>query len=175
MNQVWNLTQTLCVLLLSTLTAHAQVTAVVQAGNITISTNGVNTSGGGPVVPMVGIDIASSNGSLIPFDPPRAPVHSPFLFLLSNTETSIFMASVPAPAQVEDDAIEIGYTGFDGIDLTASYGVEFSGVSIPGIRIPVVTPEPRTGLSTVLAALGLFGVRRKRRIHKPETQSSVKR
>ena len=149
------------ILLTAALSANAQVTGVVGAeGGITISTNGNDTAGGGPSVGMVGLDVASASGSLVPYDPPAAPVHTPFLFFLSNTESSIVMASVPAPATVEDDAIVVGYTGAGGDDLTLSYGdANSQQVSFPSA--PAV-PEPATGLMAAFAALGLLGFRRRR-------------
>ena len=150
------------ILLTAALSANAQVTGVYGGGGITISTNGNDTGGGGESVGMVGLDIASSTGSLVPYDPPAAPVHTPFLFFLSNTESSIVMASVPAPATVEDDTIVVGYTGTDGSDLTLSYGdADSQQVSFPAASAPVV-PEPATGLMAAVAALGLLGFRRRR-------------
>ena len=148
------------ILLTAALSANAQVTGVVGAGGgITISTNGNSTGGGGESIGMVGLDVASASGSLVPYDPPAAPVHTPFLFFLSNTESSIVMASVPAPATVEDDTIVVGYTG-DGGDLTLSYGdANSQQVSFPSA--PAV-PEPATGLMAAVAALGLLGFRRRR-------------
>ena len=149
------------ILLTAALSANAQVTGVVGAeGGITISTNGTDTGGGGDSVGMVGLDVASASGSLVPYDPPAAPVHTPFLFFLSNTPNSIVMASVPAPATVEDDAIVVGYTGAGGDDLTLSYGdANSQQVSFPSA--PAV-PEPATGLMAAVAALGLLGFRRRR-------------
>ena len=92
----------LTVVLSTTYASQAQdlITVVVNDGLLTVSTNGIDTNGGGPTVDWVGFDVASSTGSLIPYDPPQAPLHTPFLFFLSNTEHSIVMASVPAPATV---------------------------------------------------------------------------
>ena len=148
------------ILLTAALSANAQVTGVVGADGITISTNGNSTGGGGESIGMVGLDVASASGSLVPYDPPAAPVHTPFLFFLSNTPNSIVMASVPAPATVEDDAIVVGYTGAGGDDLTLSYGdANSQQVSFPSA--PAV-PEPATGLMAAVAALGLLGFRRRR-------------
>ena len=150
------------ILLTAALSANAQdVLGVVGLeGGITISTDGNKTDGAGPSVGMLGLDIASASGSLVPYDPPAAPVHTPFLFFLSNTPNSIVMASVPAPATVEDDAIVVGYTGAGGDDLTLSYGdANSQQVSFPSA--PAV-PEPATGLMAAVAALGLLGFRRRR-------------
>ena len=149
----------LTVVLSATYASQAQdvITVVVNDGLLTVSTNGIDTNGGGPTVDWVGFDVASSTGSLIPYDPPQAPLHTPFLFFLSNTEHSIVMASVPAPATVLDDEIKIGYTGIDGSDLALSAG----GVTSQfGISFEVVTPEPGAGTLAVFATLGLLGQRR---------------
>ena len=148
----------LTVVLSTTYASQAQdlITVVVNDGLLTVSTNGIDTNGGGPTVDWIGFDVASSTGSLIPYDPPQAPLHTPFLFFLSNTEHSIVMASVPAPATVVDDEIKIGYTGIDGSDLTLSAG----GEGATGISFEVVTPEPDAGTLAVLATLGLLGLRR---------------
>ena len=150
---------TITLLLSANFIAHAEVTGVVRGDQIIISTNGFDVTGNGADVSMVGLEVLSFSGSLIPFDPAIA---DPFAFFLSNTPDSIVMASVPAPAVVADDQIKIGFRGdFEIEDFNVSYGdADSQRIAVHLMSHPY--PEPGSGGMAVVAALGLLGIRRRR-------------
>lgn len=147
-------------LLTANIVAHAQILGTLRGEQIIISTNGHDTNGGGDSVLMVGLEISSSSGSLVPFDPALA---DPFAFLLSNTPDSIVMASVPVPAVVADDQVRFGLRGdFDPSNYTASYGDANSHrVAFP-ICSRTCFPEPQSGVLATMAVLCLLGFARQR-------------
>ncbi len=151
-------------LCIATATAQAQMYGLIDGDQLVISTNDWFLGGGGPAIETFGLDISSSTGSLVPFDP---AVADPFTMFLVNTPDQIVMAAIPMPVAIPDDQIKIGYNGTDGFDIMASYSdADSQTVAFPVCRVrPFRTcfPEPEGGSMAMVAAVGLLGLRRRQK------------
>lgn len=140
----------LAIVTLTALSAHAQVSGVVnEDGFIEITGNGEEAAG---------IDLISAGGFLVPIPGNDA---TPFTFLLSNTADQITWGSLGSTVTLDGTLVTgASYTGTDPlVDLTASWGDGADPVAFP---VAPVIPEPTAGLLAVFAALGMMGFRGRR-------------
>lgn len=142
--------------------SQAQLTGSVNEDNLIV------LSASGDPVELIGIDLLSEGGYLIPVpgDPASA---APFGFLLSNTANQVTYGSVGAAVTIEGELqLAVGYdTGAGDItsDLVAQFGdltPDSAPIAIAFSPASPIVPEPGTGLMLLLGSAGLGLFRRRR-------------
>jgi len=143
--------------------SQAQLTGSVNDDNqIVLSTLG-------DPVELIGIDLLSEGGYLIPVPGGASASAAPFGFLLANTAEQVTYGSVGNAVTIDGELVlAAGYdTGAGDIanDLVAQFGdltPDSAPISIAFSPAQPIVPEPGTGLMLLLGSAGLGLFRRRR-------------
>lgn len=112
---------------------------------------------------LLGIEIASPSGSLIP-KPDDNP--HPFSVMVSNTSEKLLIGSIGTDNAISlsgDLILDVGYDPMGEFDLVGSWGGPLEGDEGSILFAPQVqVPEPSSNVMAVLAVASLLATRRRK-------------